>query len=438
LTEDITRGRNGFSGASRTSTTQFAIQNDSIFQGADMLAFHAAEGSAFPSRPIATPNRPTEDLNARGDRGEMQRAILIGVLAGEGIGPEVISGSLEVLDSVADATNLHVEVREGGVIGRDSEQSCGAALSAQVVQFCAEVFTRGGAILSGPGGGRYVYDMRKQFDLYLKISPIRIENGLPDASRLRPEAVSGTDILITRENTGGIYQGTWDEQADATGRRVASHRVEYSEGQVRRFLRASARLARDRKGGLTVVWKESGLPSISRLWRDCAQDAAESFGIRFCMVDIDLMAYRLIQDAATFDVIAAPNLCGDVLADLGAVLLGSRGVSYSGNYTARGNAVFQTNHGAAYDLAGTDRANPVGQIFSVAMMLRDSFGLCFEADAIEEAVRSIWRDGWRTSDVAGPDTRVVGTREMCRRIAERAGEIARDRSQPSINWSRVA
>jgi len=122
-------------------------------------------------------------------------------------------------------------------------------------------------------------------------------------------------------------------------------------------------------------------------------------------------------------VIAAPNLFGDVLADLGAVLLGSRGVSFSGNYSPRREAVYQTNHGAAYDIARTDRANPVGQILSLAMMLRESFGLPREAEAIEAAVRWVWRDGWRTEDVATPAARIIGTREMSARIADKAAEI---------------
>jgi 3-isopropylmalate dehydrogenase len=111
------------------------------------------------------------------------------------------------------------------------------------------------------------------------------------------------------------------------------------------------------------------------------------------------------------------------LADLGAVLLGSRGVSFSGNFTEEGHAVYQTNHGSAYPLAGTDRANPCGQIFSLAMMLRESYGLNREADAIEQAVRDVWHDGWRTEDVAVPRSRIVGTREMGRRVAERAARI---------------
>ncbi len=354
-------------------------------------------------------------------------AIVIGALAGEGIGPEVVAAALETLDSLAEATGLRVEIRHGGLIGHAAELTSGAALSAEVIQFCTEVFGAGGAILNGPGGGRYVYDLRKHFDIFLKISPLRIANGLRDASRLRPEVLDGTDILITRENTGGAYQGCWDERPTLSRGRLAEHRLAYSEAQVRRFLDASARLARSRRGQLTVVWKEAGLPSISRLWRDCAAEAAESHGVQFSMVDVDLMAYRLIQEPATFDVIAAPNLLGDILTDLGAVLLGGRGLSFSGNFTERGEAVFQTNHGAAHDLAGTDRANPVGQVFSLAMMLRERFGLRSEAEVIEEAVRSVWRDGWRTADVASPGMRVVGTREMGRRVAERTGQIGRGR-----------
>jgi 3-isopropylmalate dehydrogenase len=169
---------------------------------------------------------------------------------------------------------------------------------------------------------------------------------------------------------------------------------------------------------LTVVWKESGVPAISKLWKDCAAEVSAEMGIDYAMIDIDLMAYRLIQDASSFNVIAAPNLFGDVLADLGAVLLGSRGLSYSGNYTSQGHAVYQTNHGAAYDLAGSDRANPVGQIFSLAMMLRESFELPHLAVAIENAVRSVWNEGFCTGDLQIPGGQIIGTEQMGRRIAE--------------------
>jgi 3-isopropylmalate dehydrogenase len=261
--------------------------------------------------------------------------------------------------------------------------------------------------------------MRDYFDLFFKISPLQIANGLPEASRLRDEALRGVDILVTREGKAGIYQGRWSDDRSIQGSRTARHFVEYTEMQVRRFLNASAKLAMLRRGNLTVVWKESGVPSISRLWRDCADEAAQRFGVTCCLIDIDLMSYRLIQDAPSFNVIAAPNLFGDVLADLGAVLLGSRGISYSGNYNVHGHSVYQTNHGAAYDLAGSDRANPVGQILSLAMMLRESFCLIHASRAIEQAVRLVWNQGYCTADTVVPGRRVIGTREMGSRVAER-------------------
>ncbi len=372
------------------------------------------------------PDRWTACLDLSSRCRTQHGAIAIGILPGEGVGPEVTQCALQILRTVTESAGVATDVCEGGLIGRDAEQTCGIPLSDEVVRFCEGVFARGGAVLHGPGGGRFVYDLRKQFDLFLKISPLQSAMAAPDAGRLKPEAAHGVDMLITRENTGGLYQGSWHEGNGAPGKRWAEHHARYSEQQVRRFLRASARLAKNRRGELTVVWKESGVPTISRLWRDCAYDAADEFGVQARMVDIDLMAYRLIQEAQAFDVVAAPNLFGDVLADLGAVLLGSRGASFSGNFSPTGDAVYQTNHGAAYDLAGLDRANPVGHILALAMMLRETFSLEREARAIELAVRSIWGEGCRTEDLAAPGAQVVGMREMGERIARRAVQILDD------------
>jgi 3-isopropylmalate dehydrogenase len=345
-----------------------------------------------------------------------RRQLVIGVLPGEGIGPEVIACALEVLEAVTSATGLQATVRYGGPVGRDAERTHNTPLPAEVTAFCDAVFADRGAILSGPGGSRFVYDLRRQFDLFFKISPLQVANGLPDASPLKPQLLQDVDILVTRENCGGIYQGRWNERTQGDDR-SAEHLAVYSRSQVMRFLNASARLARSRGGRMTVVWKEAGLPTISRLWRDCAGEAAENVGVQLAIVDIDLMAYRLVHDAPAFDVIAAPNLFGDVLGDLGAVLLGSRGNSYSGNFSGDGRAVYQTNHGAAYDLAGLNRANPVGQVLSLAMMLRESFGLPREAAAVEAAIRSVWSAGIRTADVAAPGARIVTTSTMGERIA---------------------
>lgn len=353
--------------------------------------------------------------------------MVIGVLPGEGIGPEVIACALEVLEAVTSATGLQATVRHGGPVGRDAERTHNTPLPAEVTEFCDAVFADSGAVLSGPGGSRFVYDLRRQFDLFFKISPLRVANGLPDASPLKPHLLQDVDIVVTRENCGGIYQGRWNERISGDDR-SAEQLATYSRSLVLRFLNASARLAHSRSGRMTVVWKEAGLPAISRLWRDCGREAAENAGVELTMVDIDLMAYRLIHDASAFDVIAAPNLFGDVLGDLGAVLLGSRGNSYSGNFSGDGRAVYQTNHGAAYDLAGLNRANPVGQILSLAMMLRESFGLLREAGAVEEAVRSVWRAGIRTADLAAPGARIVTTSAMGERIATEVKRLLQSNS----------
>ncbi|MBY0587266.1 3-isopropylmalate dehydrogenase [bacterium] len=343
--------------------------------------------------------------------------LLVGVIPGEGIGAEVIECALAVLRLVTEVHGRRLSIEEGGLIGRQSEAESGVALSDEIVGFCESIFERGGAILNGPGGGRYVYDLRDRLDLFFKISPLQSRIGLTEASRVKGDVVNGMDILVARENSGGVYQGAWQGHSH---QQPATHSFQYSREQVQRFLAASARLAAKRQGRLTVVWKESGVPTISQLWRECALEAAQQFDIEMNTVDVDLMAYRLVHEPSAFDVVAAPNLFGDILGDLGAVLLGSRGNSFSGNFNGRGGGVYQTNHGAAYDLAGTNKANPVGQILSMAMMLRESFELFAEANAVEEGVRQVWSEGWRTADVATPRCRVIGTREFSDLVADRA------------------
>lgn len=354
-------------------------------------------------------------------RGRGSRAI--GVLPGEGIGPEVTECALRVLSAVESVSGEKFEVEFGAAIGRDAERECGKVLPTEVIDFCGRIFSRGGAILNGPGGGRYVYELRREFGLFCKLSPLKVQEVLCGANRLKPEHVRGVDILMVRENSSGLYQGAWQSREASSGR-LAGHSFSYSEEEVRRILRVAARLAQSRRGELTVVYKEAGVPSISELWRDCAMEISSLAGVCCSTLDIDHVSYRLIQHPREFDVVAAPNLFGDVLSDLGGVLLGSRGLCYAGSFSANGDAVYSTNHGAAYDIAGTDRANPVAHILSLAMLLRESFHLDSCARRIEDAVVSVWRDGWRTEDIMEPGCRVLGTREMGERIAGKVAEVA--------------
>jgi 3-isopropylmalate dehydrogenase len=175
---------------------------------------------------------------------------------------------------------------------------------------------------------------------------------------------------------------------------------------------------------MAVIVKPGGVPSISRLWCDCAAEAARAAEVELLNLDVDYAAYRLVQDARDFDVIVAPNMLGDILIDLGAVLLGSRGASFSGNFSPDGAAVYQTNHGAAKDLAGTGRANPAGQVLSLAMLLRESFGLGDAASLLEAALEDAWARGFRTFDVMTAGASLVGTVEMGDRIAESVTRLA--------------
>lgn len=375
-------------------------------------------------RTTAVPTRGWLERVVEPDAARIAPAPLIGALPGEGIGPEILDASLEVLRCVEEAGGRTVEVELGGPIGREAERLSGVALTDEVAGFCSGVLARGGAVLNGPGGGRYVYDLRRRLDLFVKVSPVQAHNALLDASPLRREALAGVDLLVVRENLGGVYQGVSEDELDANGARVVWHRFSYAEPEVRRFLDAAARLAASRRGELTVVAKEAGLPALSGLWRDCAYASAESHGVVCSFVDIDLMAYELVRRPAEFDVVAAPNMLGDVLGDLAGVLLGARGLSFGGSFTPRGGAVYQTNHGAAYDIARTDVANPAGQILSLAMLLRESLGYEREARAVEEGVRRVWADGHRTSDLAAGG-RATGTRELAALVgAAAADELA--------------
>ena len=350
---------------------------------------------------------------------------LIGILEGTGIGPQVISATLQVLKSVEQALNLRFEVRHGGLIGEKAVASCGKWLPEDTMEFCADVFKAGGAILSGPGGGRYVYDLRRRFDLFCKFVPVQPAPELARAGRIAPQFLKNVDLLIVRDNTGGVYQGQWGDRATNKGR-FAEHSFSYSEAEVHRLVEVAARAAASRKGKLHIIVKDGGIPTVTAIWRDVGGAVARRHGIEAAFMNIDLAAYELIQNPAHFDVIAAPNLFGDILADVAGVLVSSRGVTFSGNFDAHGHGVYQTNHGCAHDLADTDIANPAGQILSLAMLLRESFALDEAAALVEKSLATVWRAGWRTADLAEPGSRILGTKAMADKVAEqvlRSAEI---------------
>ncbi len=360
-----------------------------------------------------------------------QRNHLIGVLIGEGVGAEVVPAALQVLQALATKSSRRFEVRTGGLIGTLAQQAGGRSLSEEVARFCSEVFDGGGAILCGPGGGRFVYETRARFGLFCKLSPLRPLPALADAGIVRPERLAGVDVVAVRENSGGLYFGEWGRECRDGEAETAYHRISYRAGEVDRIIEVACRLAQARRGKVCVTVKPSGVPSISELWEDRAQEAARRLDVDLRMLEIDNAAYQLIANAGEFDVLASPNMFGDILADCGALLLGSRGMSFSGNFGDGGRAIYQTGHGAAYDISGADVANPVGQIHALAMMLRESFDWEQGARLVEDAVASVFAEGFRTPDVAGPGSRVVGTRELTQRICRAIEQSAATDEAPA-------
>jgi len=360
------------------------------------------------------------DLLPGWERVRLPEAPTIGVLSGEGVGEEVVGAALDVLDAVADGSGRRFTLRKGGAIGLAAKAATGHDLSPDVVSFCDEVFRDGGALLCGPGGGRFVYDLREKFHLFCKLVPLRPYPMLRGTGPLRSEAVAGVDILVVRENVGGIYLGEPGERRDRGRLIEADHRFRYDAVQVDRIVRVAMELARRRRGRLSVVVKRAGVPSISELWIERVEALNADFGLDLELLEIDNACFQIVADAKRFDVIVAPNLFGDVVGDTGALLLGSRGLSYSANFGEDGRAAYQTAHGSAHDLARTDRANPVGQIQALGMLLDESFGLGELRRAIERGIGRVLSEGWRTADVMEPGCRLIGTRELGRRIAELA------------------
>jgi 3-isopropylmalate dehydrogenase len=304
------------------------------------------------------------------------------------------------------------------MIGTPAWQATGNWVTEEVETFCREIHGEGGAVLCGPGGGRFVYELRRRLHLFCKLVPLRPTTALRNIGPLRPEALNDVDILVVRENMGGLYQGVHSDE-DNSDLRVR-HCFDYTQAQVADILRVGARLAQQRRGRLCVVYKPGGVPAVSDLWNSQAQALCQGTDVELNMLEVDNACYQMIANAASFDVVVAPNMFGDVLADGASVLLGSRGMSFSANFSEDGIGIYQTGHGAAHDLAETDRANPIGQIHSMVFMLREHFDLEYLALGIESAIEDVLAAGWRTADILEPGCREVGTRRMGKLIAEAA------------------
>lgn len=349
----------------------------------------------------------------------------IDILRGEGVGPEVIAATTGVLDAVTAAFGLQFELQYGPEVDPVApDDGLASALVPGVCEFFEAAFAAGRPVLCGPAGGRFVYDLRRKYDLFYKLVPLRPVADCSDLGPIVSSHTAGADVLIVRENMSGLYFGEWG-RTRVEGDELAFHRFEYRRSEIERVVRVAARHAEDRRGSLCMVVKTGGIPGISSLWRDVLASETAGSGLETSVLEIDNAVYQLINAPREFDVIVTPNMFGDVLADCGALLIGARGMSFSGNFGDAERAVYQTGHGAAHDIAGQDRANPVGQVMSLAMLMRDSLGLDDAAAVIETAVGVVLAGGYRTVDIAAPGGAAVGTAELGERIAAAISEAAR-------------
>lgn len=350
----------------------------------------------------------------------------LAVIPGDGIGPDVVEQTLLVLDKVREKfghTFHYQKVLAGGC----AIDATGACLPQETIDVCKA----SDAVLLGAVGGwkwdtlpgdqrpeRALLGLRKALGLFANLRPALLFEQLADASPLKPEILAGgLDIVVVRELTGGIYFG--EKGFKDTDLGPAAYDVEqYAEEEVRRIAKVAFDMAMKRSKHVTSVDKANVLES-SRLWRRVVAEVAQDYPeVTLDNLYVDNAAMQLVRNPRQFDVIVTSNIFGDILSDEASQITGSIGMLPSASL-AKGNfGMYEPVHGSAPDIAGQDKANPMATILSAAMMLRYTFGLLQEADAVENAVKAVLDQGYRTPDLFAGEGTLIGTAEMGRRIAE--------------------
>ena len=355
----------------------------------------------------------------------------IAVIPGDGIGPEVTAEAIKALDAVGEKFGHKFEYTYL-LAGGAAIDKTGRCLPEETV----EKAKNSDAVLLGAVGGpkwdslpgderpeKALLGLRKALGLYAKLRPAIMFDELKSACPLKDEKViGGLDLLVVRELTGGIYfgeRGTVD--TDNMGK--AAYDVEmYSEKEVERVARTAFEMAMKRNKKVTSVDKANVLES-SRLWRKTvAKVAADYPEVELDNFYVDNASMQLVYNPKQFDVIVTSNIFGDILSDEASMITGSIGMLPSASLADGAFGMYEPVHGSAPDIAGTGKANPMAAILSAAMMLRYTFGLRNEADAVESAVRKILSEGLRTPDIMTPGYREITTSEAGSLIAEKIGE----------------
>ena len=349
----------------------------------------------------------------------------IAVVRGDGIGPEVIQEAIKVLNAVG-ARFGHTFNYQYVLAGGEAIDETGRCLPDETVATAKA----SDAVLLGAVGGpkwdtlpgderpeRALLGLRKELGLFANLRPAMVFDELADASPLKPEIIDGgLDIVVVRELTGGIYFGEKGFKETDMGR--AAYDVEqYSEEEVRRIARVAFDMARKRSKRVTSIDKANVLES-SRLWRRVVAEVAEEYpDVALDNMYVDNGAMQLVRNPKHFDVIVTSNIFGDILSDEASQITGSIGMLPSASLANGNFGMYEPVHGSAPDIAGTGKANPLATILSAGMMLRYTFGLKDEADAVDNAVRAFLKDGCRTFDIAGKDTTPLTTAETGDKVA---------------------
>ena len=355
----------------------------------------------------------------------------VAVLPGDGVGPEVTSQALKVLQTVGEkfghSFNLH-----NGLIGGVAIDTLGTALNSETLDMCKQC----DAVLLGAVGGSKWDDpqakihpedgllaLRKGLGLFANLRPVKIFPMLVNSTNLKPEVVEGVDLVVVRELTGGLYFGQPKKQWRTSEGRRAVDTLAYSEAEIERILRVGFEVARSRRKKLTSVDKANVLQS-SRLWRQIAIEISADYpDVELQHMLVDACAMRFIQRPAELDVLVTENMFGDILTDEASMLAGSMGMlpsaSLAGIPGGRTFGMYEPIHGSAPSRAGQNLANPIATILSVAMMLHYSFNLETEARTVENAVLHALEQGYRTYDIMSEGKIRMGTTEMGGFIAQK-------------------
>ncbi|HVC80572.1 MAG TPA: 3-isopropylmalate dehydrogenase [Chloroflexota bacterium] len=349
------------------------------------------------------------------------------VLPGDGIGPEVVAEALKLLQALEDRGVLHLSRREA-IFGGGAIDATGSPLPDDTLAACLEA----DAILLGAVGGPKwdspratvrpeagLLGLRKKLGVFANLRPVKAWPALADSSPVRRELVEGTDLVVVRELTGGLYFGRpRGRQARSRYTRVVDSLV-YTSIEIERILHVAFQMAQGRRKLVTSVDKANVLTS-SALWRELAIKVGQSYpDVTLEHALVDSASMQLIRTPGHFDVLVMENLFGDILSDEASVLAGSLGMLPSASLGTSRRGLYEPIHGSAPDIAGKGWANPLGTILSVAMMLRHSFGLEDSARAVESAVGQALDAGCRTRDIAAPGTPFLHTHEMGDEVVKR-------------------